>query len=99
MAPLTLDGYRSFFGAGQPWPPLINSLTASVVSTLLVLVLSVPAAYALSIKPVEKWTDVLFFFLSTKFLPIVAGLLPLYLFASKTGLLDNITCWCCSTPR
>ncbi|MEH3077577.1 MAG: carbohydrate ABC transporter permease [Quadrisphaera sp.] len=90
LAPLTLDGYRSFF-AGQPWPPLINSLTASVVSTLLVLVLAVPAAYALSIKPVQKWTDVLFFFLSTKFLPIVAGLLPLYLFANATGLLDNIS--------
>jgi len=90
LAPLTLDGYRSFF-AGQPWPPLINSLTASVVSTLLVLVLAVPAAYALSIKPVQKWTDVLFFFLSTKFLPIVAGLLPLYLFANSIGVLDNIT--------
>ncbi|TNM69342.1 carbohydrate ABC transporter permease [Streptomyces sp. NP160] len=90
LAPLTLDGYRSFF-AGQPWPPLINSLTASVVSTLLVLVLAVPAAYALSIKPVEKWTDVLFFFLSTKFLPIVAGLLPLYLFANSVGVLDNIS--------
>ncbi|MBC3763828.1 carbohydrate ABC transporter permease [Quadrisphaera oryzae] len=93
FAPLTLDGYRAFFGAGggtTPWPPLINSLTASVLSTLLVLVLAVPAAYALSIKPVSKWTDVLFFFLSTKFLPIVAGLLPLFLFAKNTGLLDNI---------
>lgn len=90
LAPLTLEGYRSFF-SGQPWPPLINSLTASVMSTLLVLVLAVPAAYALSIKPVQKWTDVLFFFLSTKFLPIVAGLLPLYLFANSIGVLDNIS--------
>ena len=90
-APLTLDGYRDFFSSdAQPWPALINSLTASVVSTLLVLALAIPAAYALSIKPVQKWTDVLFFFLSTKFLPIVAGLLPLYLFAIKTGTLDNI---------
>jgi sorbitol/mannitol transport system permease protein len=90
-AKLTLAGYRSFFNGGaNPWPPLINSATASIVSTLLVLVLAVPAAYALSIKPVEKWTDVLFFFLSTKFLPLVAGLLPLYLFAVHTGLLDNI---------
>ena len=44
----------------------------------------------MSIKPVRKWTDVLFFFLSTKMLPVVAGLLPLYLFAQKAGLLDNI---------
>jgi sorbitol/mannitol transport system permease protein len=92
-APLTLDGYREFFGAStgtSPWPPLLNSLTASVVSTALVLLLAIPAAYALSIRPVRKWTDVMFFFLSTKMLPIVAGLLPIYLFAQYTGLLDNI---------
>ena len=88
-APLTLDGYRSFFDSG-PWPSLINSVMASVISTLLVLVLAFPAAYALSIRPVRKWSDVLFFLLSTKFLPIVAGLLPIYLFAKKVGMLDNI---------
>jgi sorbitol/mannitol transport system permease protein len=93
-APLTLEGYAEFFGAGtgvSPWPPLINSATASVGSTVLVLLLAVPAAYALAIKPVRKWTDVLFFFLSTKMLPMVAGLLPVYLFAQYTGLLDNIS--------
>jgi sorbitol/mannitol transport system permease protein len=92
-APLTLQGYREFFGAGggaSPWPSLANSLTASVVSTILVLVLAIPAAYALSIRPVRKWTDVMFFFLSTKMLPIVAGILPIYLFAQYTGTLDNI---------
>ena len=52
---------------------VINSPTASVLSTLLVLVLAIPAAYALSIKPVRKWTDVMFFFLSTKLLPIAPG--------------------------
>jgi sorbitol/mannitol transport system permease protein len=91
FAPLTIEGYREFFtGGASPWPPLLNSLTASVVSTALVLLLSMPAAYALSIKPVRKWTDVLFFFLSTKMLPVVAGLLPIYLFAQWTHLLDNI---------
>ncbi len=92
-APLTLQGYREFFGAStgaSPWPPLINSATASIVSTLLVLLLAIPAAYALSIRPVRKWSDVLFFFLSTKMLPVVAGLLPVYLFAQHLGVLDNI---------
>ena len=88
-APLTLQGYREFFDAG-PWPSIANSLTASIVSTALVLAFAIPAAYALSIRPVRKWTDVLFFFLSTKMLPVVAGLLPLYLFAQSVGLLDNI---------
>ena len=92
-APLTLDGYREFFGAAggaSPWPPLINSVMASVFSTAVVLLLAFPAAYALSIRPVRKWRDVLFFFLSTKMLPVVAGLLPVYLIAKNTGLLDNI---------
>lgn len=92
-AALTLDGYRAFFDSGGgtgPWPALINSATASLVSTLLVLCLALPAAYALSIRPVRKWTDVMFFFLSTKMLPVVAGLLPVYLFAKNAGLLDNI---------
>ncbi|MEU2822438.1 carbohydrate ABC transporter permease [Streptomyces bacillaris] len=92
-AALTLDGYRTFFGGGggpTSWPPLVNSLMASVFSTVLVLLLALPAAYALSIRRVRKWTDVMFFFLSTKMLPVVAGLLPIYLFAKNTGFLDNI---------
>ncbi|MEU8353270.1 hypothetical protein AB0C60_28900, partial [Streptomyces sp. NPDC048845] len=92
-APLTFASYREFFagrGGASPWPPLINSLWASLASTLLVLVLALPAAYALSIRRVRKWTDVMFFFLSTKMLPVVAGLLPVFLFARNTGLLDNI---------
>lgn len=93
FAPITFDGYANFLGAASgasPWPPLINSATASVVSTLLVLVLALPAAYALSIKPVKKWSDVMFFFLSTKMLPMVAGLLPIYLIARQFGALDSI---------
>ena len=92
-AALTLDGYRDFFGTGggaSPWPALVNSLVASVASTVFVLLLAFPAAYALSIRPVKKWTNVLFFFLSTKMLPVVAGLLPIYLFAKNAGMLDNI---------
>ena len=54
------------------------------------ILLAIPAAYALSVKPVKKWTDAMFFFLSTKMLPAVAGLLPLYIFAKYLGLLDNI---------
>ncbi|GAB3415915.1 carbohydrate ABC transporter permease [Flindersiella endophytica] len=93
FAPLTLDGYREFFGSStgaDPAAALINSATASVLSTVLVLLLAIPAAYALSIKPVQKWTDVLFFFLSTKMLPPVAGLLPIFLFAKNARLLDNV---------
>jgi sorbitol/mannitol transport system permease protein len=88
-AKLTLSGYREFFGS-DPWPALINSASAAIGSTLVVLCLATPAAYALSVRPVKKWSDVMFFFLSTKFLPAVAALLPIYLIAKNLGLLDNI---------
>ncbi len=94
LAPLTLSGYREFFGSASgasPWPSLINSATASIGATVLVLLLAIPAAYALSIKPVRKWSDAMFFFLSTKMLPAIAGLLPIYLIAQNLGLLDNIS--------
>ena len=89
FAGLTFDNYSALFDRGVG-PFLINSATASIVSTLLVLALAIPAAYALSIKPVEKWTDVMFFFLSTKFLPSIAALLPIYLLVKRVGGLDNI---------
>ena len=54
------------------------------------MLLAIPAAYALSIRPMKKWTDVMFFFLSTKMLPAVAGLLPIYLIVQNIGLLDNV---------
>ncbi|GLY14620.1 mannitol ABC transporter permease [Kineosporia sp. NBRC 101677] len=86
---LSLENYSALFDRGVG-PYLINSATASIVSTLLVLLLAIPAAYALSIRPVEKWTDVMFFFLSTKFLPAIAALLPIYLLVKRIGMLDNI---------
>ena len=89
FAPVSMDNYAALFDRGVT-PYLINSATASIISTLLVLLLAVPAAYALSIKPVEKWTDVMFFFLSTKFLPPIAALLPIYLIVKDVGMLDNV---------
>jgi sorbitol/mannitol transport system permease protein len=89
FAPLTLDNYKALFDR-DVIPYLLNSLIASVGATVIVLLLAVPAAYALSIRPVEKWTDVMFFFLSTKFLPPIAALLPIYLIVQNAGMLDNI---------
>ena len=89
FAPITFSNYGALFDRDIA-PFLINSATASILSTLLVLLLAIPAAYALSIKPVEKWTDVMFFFLSTKFLPPIAALLPIYLIVQGLNMLDNI---------
>jgi polyol transport system permease protein len=68
-----------------------NSVVVVVVSTLIVLLLALPAAYALAIRPVHKWRDVLFFFISTKFLPIVASIFPIYVYAEKWNLIGTRT--------
>jgi sorbitol/mannitol transport system permease protein len=69
----------------------MNSLVIVVVSTLIVLLLALPAAYALSIRPIHKWRDVLFFFISIKFLPIVASIFPIYVYAEKWNLIGTRT--------
>jgi sorbitol/mannitol transport system permease protein len=85
----TLEHYANVFD-NNITPFLLNSLMASVFSTLLVVVLATPAAYALSLRPVEKWSDALFFFISTKMLPAVAAILPVYILAVQIGMKDNI---------
>lgn len=89
----TLERYREVTGTttgllsfGQAFA---NSMWIVLISTLIVLVLAVPAAYALSIYPVRKWRDVLFFFISTKFLPLVASILPLWILARELDLLNT----------
>ena len=68
-----------------------NSLVVVVVSTVIVLLLALPAAYALAIRPIHKWRDVLFFFISTKFLPVVASIFPIYVYAEKWNLIGTRT--------
>jgi sorbitol/mannitol transport system permease protein len=66
-----------------------NSIVIVLVSTVIVLLLAIPAAYALAIRPVGKWRDVLFFFISTKFLPVVASILPIWILARNFNLLNT----------
>ena len=61
------------------------------LSTAIVMLLAIPAAYALAIRPVPKWRDVLFFFISTKFLPVVASIFPIYVYAEKWNLIGTRT--------
>ncbi|MBB5158640.1 carbohydrate ABC transporter permease [Saccharopolyspora phatthalungensis] len=71
-------------------PYLANSAFTTVVSTVFVLLLAVPAAYALSIAAVPGTPNVLGFFLSTKMLPVVAAIIPLYVISQNLALLDNV---------
>jgi len=89
----TLDRYkevtRSAGGLLSFSDAFTNSIVIVLVSTVIVLVLAIPAAYALAIRPVGKWRDVLFFFISTKFLPVVAAILPVWILARNLNLLNT----------
>jgi sorbitol/mannitol transport system permease protein len=85
----TLSQYSTVFSSGI-WPYVANSAFATVVSTVLVLLLATPCAFALSLRPVRKTRDVLFFFISTKMLPVVAAIIPIYIAARNLHMLDNI---------
>jgi sorbitol/mannitol transport system permease protein len=69
----------------------MNSVAVVVISTLIVLALAIPAAYALAIRPIHRWRDVLFFFISTKFLPVVASIFPIYVYAQRWDLIGTRT--------
>ncbi len=70
---------------------LINSVVASLVSTAIALILGVPAAYAMVFQMRTKSAeDMLFFVLSTRFLPFAAILVPLFIIFTRLNLLDNI---------
>jgi sorbitol/mannitol transport system permease protein len=69
---------------------LFTSGFVVVASTLIVLLLAIPAAYALAIRPIPKWREVLMFFISTKFLPIAAAIVPLYSIFKILKRLDTL---------
>ncbi len=68
-----------------------NSLITSVASTLLGLVLAFPAAYAMVFFKGKYTKDILMWMLSTKMMPAVGALVPIYVLAQLSGLLDSRT--------
>lgn len=86
----TLDRYRELTGQGSDFGDAFwQSFFTVIPSTIIVMILAVPAAYALAIRPIQKWRDVLFFFISTKFLPIVAAAVPIFFITSWLDLLNS----------
>ena len=66
-----------------------NSIVTSVGGTALGMVIAIPAAYAMAFNP-GRWTkNILLWMLSTKMLPAVGVLMPIYLLTQKLGLLDT----------
>jgi sorbitol/mannitol transport system permease protein len=86
----TLDQFALAFNGGFG-AYLFNSVMASLISTAVAMVLGIPAAYAMVFQMRNKSSnDMLFFVLSTRFMPFAAILVPLYVIITRLNLLDNL---------
>jgi len=68
-----------------------NSLITSLGSTLIGLLIAAPAAYSMAFFRTKKTRDILMWMLSTKMMPAVGALVPIYVLAQTAGLLDSLT--------
>ncbi|WP_298858674.1 carbohydrate ABC transporter permease [uncultured Sulfitobacter sp.] len=68
---------------------LMNSIIIAGGSTLLGVIIAVPAAWSMAFVPSNRTKDILLWMLSTKMLPAVGVLYPIYLIFIKMGLLDS----------
>lgn len=66
-----------------------NSILLSLGSTLVGLLFAIPAAWAMAFAPGKRTKDLLLWMLSTKMMPPVGALIPIYLLFRDTGLLDS----------
>ena len=69
----------------------LNSVVVAFGSTLLALLIAIPAAYSMAFLPTKRTKGTLLWMLSTKMLPPVGVLVPIYLLFRDTGLLDTRT--------
>jgi sorbitol/mannitol transport system permease protein len=67
----------------------MNSVALALGSTFFALVLAIPAAWAMAFAPGKRTKDLLMWMLSTKMMPPVGALIPLYLIFRDLGLLDT----------
>lgn len=91
----TLENYRIVQTQNDYFRPFMNSVVLSVGSTIGALVIAIPSAWAMAFSPTKRTKDILMWMLSTKMMPAVAVLVPIYLLFRDFGLLDNrigLTC-------
>ncbi len=69
---------------------VVNSLISALGSTFLALLLAVPAAYAMAFYPTRRTQGTLLWIISTKMMPPVGVVIPVYLIFRDLRWLDNI---------
>jgi sorbitol/mannitol transport system permease protein len=87
----TLENYHEVQSRSDYLKHVWNSVVISFGSTGLGLLIAIPAAWAMAFSPTKRTKDVLMWMLSTKMLPPVGVLVPIYLLFRDTGLLDTLT--------
>ena len=85
----TTENYVEVQTQRDYFKPFMNSVIISVGSTILALLVAVPAAWSMAFAPTNRTKDILMWMLSTKMMPAVAVLVPIYLIFRDTGLLDS----------
>ena len=85
----TLQNYADVWARSDYPRFFLNSVIISIGSTLLGLVIAIPAAWSMAFVPGKKTKDLLMWMLSTKMMPSAAVLIPMYLIFQKTGLFDT----------
>ncbi|MDH4478348.1 MAG: carbohydrate ABC transporter permease [Rhodoferax sp.] len=87
--PPTLDNFTEVQERSDYLLYAKNSVVTSVVSTLLGLALAAPAAYSMAFFKGKHTKDILMWMLSTKMMPAVGALVPIYVLAQRAELLDT----------
>ncbi|MBD1998838.1 carbohydrate ABC transporter permease [Leptolyngbya sp. FACHB-541] len=85
----TFENYVTIQERADYFSFAMNSIVISVGSTLLALILAIPAAYAMAFFPTKRTKGTLLWMLSTKMLPPVGVLVPIYLLFRDSNLLDT----------
>ena len=87
----TLDSYGEVQTRSNYARHFWNSVVISFGSTGLALLIAIPAAWAMAFVPGRRTKDLLMWMLSTKMMPAVGVLIPMYLIFRDSGLLDTRT--------
>jgi sorbitol/mannitol transport system permease protein len=85
----TLENYAEVMERSNYGRFLMNSVLIAGGSTLLGILIAVPAAWSMAFVPSRRTKDILLWMLSTKMLPAVGVLYPIYLLCIQLGVLDN----------
>ena len=85
----TMESFGAVQARSDYFKHFSNSVIISVGSTLLGLLIAVPAAWAMAFVPSKNTKNILMWMLSTKMLPPVGVLIPIYLLFRDLGLLDS----------